>query len=709
MKNYSLFYTAVVFTAIGLILNSCQENTRQITDKPMAKQIKKELTIHGDTRIDNYYWLNERDNPEVISYLEEENAYTAKMLEHTEGFQEKLYDEIIGRIKQDDSSVPYLLNGYYYYTRYQEGKEYPIYCRKEGSLEASEEVMLNVNDMAEGHSFFQVGGWDVSTDNKLIAFSVDTVSRRKYTIYVKDLETGEVYPDKIENTSGSVTWANDNRTFFYATRDETLRPEKIHRHKLGNAADMDDVVYHEKDVTYTVSISKTKSREYLFIGSYNTLSTEYRYLDANNPGGEFTVFHSREDDLLYYIDHYKDQFYIRTNLNASNFKLMRTPIGSSGTDSWVEVIAHREDVLLESIEIFNDFMAVGEKKSGLDQIRIIGFSGGEDFYLEFEDPTYMAFFSQNPEFNTDVLRYTYSSLTTPMTVFDFDMKTRAKTLKKQQEVVGGFSSENYTSERLFAIADDGTEIPISLVYRKDLKKAEGNPLLLNGYGSYGSSSEPYFSSVRLSLLDRGFIYAIAHVRGGQEMGRSWYESGKLLKKINTFSDFIACTQHLTNKGYTTPEASFAIGGSAGGLLMGAISNMAPQLYKGIIAAVPFVDVVTTMLDESIPLTTGEYDEWGNPNEKEYYDYMLSYSPYDQVKAQDYPAMLVTTGLHDSQVQYWEPAKWVAKLRAVKTDDNMLLLLTQMDFGHGGASGRFERYKEVALEYTFMLNLLGVTE
>jgi len=709
MNIQPIIIKVVSVTAICLILYSCQENLQQNMNAPIAQKIKKELFAHGDTRIDNYYWINERDNPDVITYLEAENEYTREVLKHTEEIQEKLFNEIVGRIQQTDMSVPYFLNGYYYYTRYEKGKEYPVYCRKPGSLDADEEVMLNVNEMAEGFSYFQVGNWDVSPDNKLIAYSVDTLSRRKYDIHIKDLETGEIYSDKIENTSGSVIWANDNKTLFYATKDETLRPDKIYRHKLGVPPASDPLVYHETDPTYNVYIYKTKSRKYLFIASYSTLSTEFRYLEANNPESNFVVFHPRENDLLYYLDHDADQFYIRTNYKAKNFRLMKTSIGSAGKDTWKEVIPHREDVLLKDIEIFNDFLAISEKKSGLDQLRVFDFTSGEDYYIEFDDPTYMAYFAQNPEFDSFLLRFTYSSLTTPRSVFDFDMKTKARTLKKQQEVLGGFNSADYTSERHYATGKDGAKIPISLVYKKELKKNEGNPLLISGYGSYGSSSEPYFSSVRLSLLDRGFVYAIAHIRGGQELGRQWYESGKLLKKKNTFTDFIACTEHLIKEGYSNPEMCFAIGGSAGGLLMGAISNMAPELYEGIIAAVPFVDVVTTMLDESIPLTTSEYDEWGNPNEKEYYDYMLSYSPYDQVKSQDYPAMLVTTGLHDSQVQYWEPAKWVAKLRDLKKDNNMLLLCTQMDYGHGGASGRFERYKETALEYAFMLNLMEITE
>lgn len=707
MRTLITFSRALSLLAAGLMIVACQENQKINNMPPSAKKIEKKLTIHGDTRIDNYYWLNERDNPEVIAYLEEENEYTRVSLQETEALQSKLFDEIVGRIKQTDMSVPYFLNGYFYYTRYEEGNEYPIYCRKQNSLDNAEEIMLNVNEMARGHDFYQVGDWDVSADNNLLAFSVDTVSRRKYTLYIKNLVSGEVYADRINNTSGSVTWANDNETLFYATKDKTLRPDKIFSHRVGSDSKDDRLVYHEKDATFNVYLYKTKSRKYLFIASTSTLSSEFRYLDANNPNGTFQVFSPREKDHLYYVDHYKDVFYIRTNDQALNFRLMKTPTELTGKTNWTEVIPHRDDVLLEGIELFNDFMAVSEKKSGLDQLRIFSFAGENDYYIEFNDPTYVAFFAQNPEFDSKVLRFTYTSLTTPRTVYDYDMATKERTIMKQQEVLGGYQAEDYTSERIYATAADGVQIPISLVFKKGVEKNRENPLLIYGYGSYGASMEPYFSSVRLSLLDRGFVYAIAHIRGGQELGRAWYESGKLFQKKNTFTDFIACTQHLIDAGYTSPEYCFAMGGSAGGLLMGAVSNMAPELYRGMIAAVPFVDVITTMLDESIPLTTGEYDEWGNPNEKEYYDYMLSYSPYDQVKRQDYPALLVTTGLHDSQVQYWEPAKWVAKLREYKTDDNLLVLFTQMEYGHGGASGRFERYKETALEYSFMFHLLGI--
>ena len=688
--------------------NSCNQPQSIQVKAPDAKKIKKELTIHNDTRIDNYYWLNDREDSEVIAYLEAENAYTEAILKHTEAFQEKIYKEMVSRIKQDDETVPYRSNGYYYYTRYEEGKEYPIYCRKKGNVDGQEEIMINVNEMAEGYSYFQVGGWDVSMDNKLIAYSVDTLSRRKYTIHIKNLETGEIYKDQIKNTSGGVTWANDNKTLFYVTKDESLRPCKIYSHKMDSGTD-DRLIFHEEDVTFGSGIYKSKSQKYLMIMSRSTMSTEYQIMDADTPDGDFMVFHPREKDLLYSVDHLADKFYIRTNLEAKNFRLMETPMDQTGKDNWIEVIPHRKDVLLKGFEVFNKHLVLGEKIKGLDQLRVINPGTNEDYYVAFDEQTYSINFSRNYEMDSDVFRFEYSSLTTPNSVFDINMFTQEKSLLKQSEVLGDFSSENYTSERLYATAPDGVQVPVSIVYRKGLEKNANNPLWIQGYGSYGYSSDPYFSSVRLSLLDRGFIFAIAHIRGGQEMGRQWYEDGKLLNKKNTFTDFIACTERLIDLNYTSSDKCFAWGGSAGGLLMGAVMNMQPELYKGMIAAVPFVDVVTTMLDESIPLTTGEFDEWGNPNDKAYYDYMLSYSPYDNVEAMNYPALLVTTGLHDSQVQYWEPAKWVAKLRDMKTDQNRILLLTQMDYGHGGASGRFERYKEKALEYAFVFDLVGISE
>lgn len=683
---------------------------KKIIKAPVAKKIPKVLSKHNDTRIDNYYWLNDRENPEVIDYLNAENEYTKQMMEHTEDFQKHLFEEMKSRIKEDDTSVPYKLNGYWYLTRYEKGKDYPIYVRKKGSLEAPEELLFDCNDMANGHAYFNMGGIAISPDNTMAAFSVDTVSRRQYTIQVKNLITGEVYPDKILNTTGSIVWANDNQTLFYAMKDEvTLRSHKIFKHQLGSDPSNDIEVFHETDETFHTFVYKSKSRKYIIIGSSSTVSSEYRILDANQSDGEFKIFQERTKDLEYSIAHYNDSFYIISNADgATNFKLSKTNENTTAKAYWEDVIPHRKNVLLEDIEIFKDYLVVNERENGLNKLRIISWDGKEDYYLPFDSETYTTYIGNNPDFESHVLRYVYNSLTAPTTVIDYNFKTKQSTVQKEQEVLGGsFKKENYESKRIWATARDGVKIPISMVYRKGIKLNGKNPLLQYAYGSYGSTIDPSFSSVRLSLLDRGFIYAIAHVRGGEYLGRNWYESGKLLTKKNTFTDFIDCSKFLISEGYTSREHLYAYGGSAGGLLMGAIVNMNPELYHGVLAAVPFVDVVTTMLDDTIPLTTGEYDEWGNPNDKKYYDYMKSYSPYDNVEAKAYPHMLVTTGLHDSQVQYWEPAKWVAKLRDLKTDSNRLLLHTDMDAGHGGASGRFESLKEVALEYAFLLDLEGI--
>lgn len=694
-----------VFT-IFLVLQACNPSTGKLK-APTAKKIPVELSMHGDTRIDNYYWLKDRGNPEVITYLESENAYTKEYLKPSDKFREDLYSEIIGRIEQTDLSVPYRFNGYFYYTLYETEKEYPVYCRKKGSLTADEEILLNINEMAGSHEFYDIGDWSVSPDNKMIAFTSDTVSRRQYSVYIRNLETGQLVDDQLCNTSESIVWANDNKTIFYVVKDETLRPYKIFRHSIGDDKSRDVMVYHETDSTYGTYISKTKSKKYLVISSFSILADEYRILNADTPEGEFQVFNPREKDLQYEIDHYNDVFYILTNHKAKNFRLMKTPVAKTNKENWIEVIPHSDSVFLAEFELFDDYIVLNEKINGLDNIMIIAMNSGKEHFINFDEPTYSLNFSDNPEFGTEVLRFTYSSLTTPQTVYDYDMATREKTLLKQQVVKGNFRTEDYITELLYAPVGDGAKVPLSLVYKKGMKKDGLNPLWINGYGSYGYNSDPVFRSERLSLLDRGFIFAIAHVRGGQELGRKWYDDGKLLNKKNTFTDFIACTEYLINEKYTNPKVCFAWGGSAGGLLMGAVANMRPDLYQGIIAAVPFVDVVTTMLDESIPLTTSEYDEWGNPNDVKYYNYMLSYSPYDNVKPQDYPAILVTTGLHDSQVQYWEPAKWVSKLRELKTDDQPVLLYIEMDYGHGGASGRFEKYREISLEYVFVFNLLGI--
>jgi len=708
MKKSSILLF-LTLTGLLMIAGCTQNKKEESIMPPKAEKIPKELTIHGDTRIDPYYWLNQRDKPEVIEYLKAENAYREAVMKHTEELQDKLYNEIIGRIKKTDMSVPYLDNGYYYYSRFEEGDNYPVHARKKGSLEAEEEVMLDVQEMSKGHSFYSVAGLSVSQNNDYLAYGVDTVSRRKYTIHIKDLSTGETLEDAIPDTTGRAVWANDNKTLFYTKKDDTLRAFKIFRHVMGTDASQDVEIFHEKDTTFSTTIYKTKSDQFLIIASHQTLSTEMRYLDANNPTGEFKIFQEREKDHEYSISHYQDRFYIVTNWNAKNFRLMETDVNHTEKSNWKEVIPHRSEVLLNNIDIFKDYLVLSERKDGLRQIRIMSQTDDRDYYIDFEDKAYVAYPTSNLEFDTEVLRFSFSSLTTPRSVYDYNMKTGERELLKREEVLGEFDPDDYQSERFMVTARDGAKVPVSLVYRKGMAMDGNNPLLLYGYGSYGASMDPSFSSVRLSLLDRGFIYAIAHIRGGSEMGRDWYEDGKLLKKKNTFTDFIDCADYLIQEGYTNSDKLFAMGGSAGGLLMGAVLNMRPDLWKGVIAAVPWVDVVTTMLDESIPLTTSEFDEWGNPKDKTYYEYMLSYSPYDNVTAQDYPAILATTGLHDSQVQYFEPTKWVAKLRDLKTDDNLLVLDVDMESGHGGASGRFKRFKRTALEYAFMLDLLRISE
>jgi len=687
---------------------------------PIANKTQEKITIHGDTRIDNYFWMRLSDEQKksktpdtqtqnVLDYLNAENDHLKTSMKHTEPMQKKLYDEITSRIKQDDASVPYKKNGYTYYSRYEKGQDYAYNCRKKDAENAIEEIMLNGPEMGKDKSYFALGGMKVSTNNNLIVYGVDLVSRREYTLYFKDLSTGENLDDKIEATTGGAVWANDNQTIFYTKKDpQTLRAYQIYKHTLGTDQNTDELVFEEKDETFSCYIQKSKSDKYLIISSSQTLSSEHRFLDAETPNGEWTIIQPREKNHKYSINHFDDHFYIKTNLDAKNFKIVKTPVSSSSKENWTEVIAHRKDVFIEGIELFKNYLVVEERENGLPQLRVIKWEDNTEHFIEFNDPTYTSYISYNPQFNTEILRYGYTSLTTPYSVYDYDMNSKKQELLKQTEVVdSNFSPENYTSERMFATVRDGIKVPISLVYKKGTKRDAKTPLLLYSYGSYGSSTDPGFSSQRLSLLDRGFVFAIAHIRGGQEMGKHWYEDGKLLKKKNTFYDFIDCGKYLVDNNYTSPEHLYAMGGSAGGLLMGAIINMEPKLWNGVIAAVPFVDVVSTMLDETIPLTTFEFDEWGNPKEKESYDYMKSYSPYDNVEKKEYPNLLITTGYWDSQVQYWEPAKWIAKLRENKTDTNQLMMHCNMEVGHGGASGRFERYKEVALEYSFFLNLEGI--
>jgi oligopeptidase B len=701
--------SAALPLVVSLVLAGCHRASAPdvVTAPPEAKVRPVQLEKHGDVRVDPYFWLKEREDPEVVAYLTAENEYTATVMAHTADLREDLFREIKGRIKKNDATVPYRLDGYWYYTRYEKGKEYPVHCRKKGALDAPEQVMLDTNELAKGEPYLSVRGLAVSSTNDILAYAVDNVGRRIYTVRFRDLRSGETLPDTIPEVTGNVAWAEDGRTLFYTKQDpETLRPHQVWRHVLGSDPAGDALVYQEDDETFSVGVWKTKSRRYVMIGSFQTLSTEVRYVDAARPADAFVVFEPRQRDHEYEVDHIDDWFYVKTNLDARNFRLMRTPVGRTGKEAWEEVIAHRPEVFLDEFDLFRGHLVLTEREDGLIRMRVMPWSGEGEHYLDFGEPAYLAYVEADPELDSTVLRYGYTSMTTPGSIYDYDMQTRERELRKRDEVLGGFDSENYVTERLHATARDGTAVPVSLVYRRGPEPTARRPLVVYGYGSYGASMDATFSADRLSLLDRGFVYAIAHIRGGQELGRAWYEDGKLLKKVNTFTDFIDCTEHLLARGYGDPARVFAIGGSAGGLLVGAVANMRPELYRGIVARVPFVDVVTTMLDESIPLTTGEYDEWGNPAEKEYYDYMKSYSPYDNVAATAYPHMLVTAGLHDSQVQYWEPAKWVAKLRATKTDDHRLLLHTEMEAGHGGKSGRFRRYEETALIYAFLLDLAG---
>lgn len=672
---------------------------------PVAKKIPKDVTVYGDTRIDNYYWLRERDNPEVLNYLEAENAYTETMMKHTEELRDSLFREMKGRIKETDLSVPVKIDDYYYYSRTEEGKQYSIYCRKKGSLEADEEVLLDQNELAEGYEYFELGVMEVSPDHRLLAYAVDTTGGEEYELRIKDLTTNKLLPDIVHGVSYSLDWANDNKTIFYTTLDEAKRPFKVSRHVLGTPTTEDQLVYREDDDQYFLSVGKSKSREYLFLEMESNITTEVRFLRADDPFGEFRIIHPREKGVEYSVAHRGDWFYILTNDRAVNFRMMKAPVADPSKSNWVEIIPHRETVKIDHMEIFQDFLVVFEKENGLKRIRVTRFDGEETHYVDFPEPVYTISVGDNPEFRSKLLRFSYSSLITPRTVYDYDMETRTRELKKQDAVLGGYDPAQYVSERIWATAPDGKKVPMSVAYKKGLEKNGRNPLYLYGYGAYGFTIDPYFSSVRLSLIDRGFVFVIAHIRGGGYLGRPWYEDGKLLRKKNTFTDFIACAEYLIDRKYTNPDRLVISGGSAGGLLMGAVTNMRPDLFKAVVARVPFVDVINTMLDESIPLTVTEYDEWGNPHDKIYYDYMRSYSPYDNVEAKMYPNMLVTAGLNDPRVQYWEPAKWVAKLRALKTDNNILLLKTNMGAGHSGASGRYDYLKEVAFRYAFILDVL----
>ncbi len=719
-RNFT-WYSIII---IIMILYYFRSQIEQLDMKPpIANKQPHKTFVHDHERVDNYHWIRLSDDQksakniegwpddqtiQVVEYINKENDYTNNKLKHTEKLQKKLYSEIVGRIKKDDSSVPYYENGYWYYTRYEKGKEYPFYCRKKDSLENKEELLIDVNQWAEGHDYFSLRNLSVSPNNKLLAFSIDTLSRRIYTVKIKNLETGALLTDEIHGTQGPVAWANDNSTFFYTLKNKiTLLSEDIARHSLGTSQSEDDIVFTEKDDSFYIGVYRSKSNKYIIIYNSSTLASDYYILNANNPTGKFFQFSPREEEHEYSIEHYKDKFYIVTNWNAMNFRLMETSEEVTSKQNWKEVVPHRNDVFLSDIDVFSKYLVISERKDGLPQIRIINQNNGDEHYLDFGEEVYSAYTSVNLSFDTNLLRYQFSSLITPSSTYDYNMDSRKSILLKQSEVVGGYDSNKYQSERLYATARDGKRVPISIVYKKGFKKNGKSNLLLYAYGSYGSTIDPSFNSNRLSLLDRGFVYAIAHIRGSQTYGREWYEDGKMFNKLNTFNDFIDCSKFLIQKKYTDPDHLFAMGGSAGGLLMGAVVNMAPELYNGVVAAVPFVDVINTMMDPTIPLTSNEWDEWGDPRNKDEYEYMMKYSPYDNIVKADYPNMLVTAGYFDSQVQYWEPVKWVAKLREYKTGNNELYLYTNMDAGHGGKSGRFRRFKELALNYAFLIDLAGI--
>lgn len=703
----------ILLLSIIFIFSACKNkipmNFDTTINVPSADKIPYQLKKHGDIRVDNYYWMNDRENPEVIDYLERENDYYNKMTENSKSFREDLFQELKKRIKEDEESVPYFYNGYWYITRFEKGQQYPIYTRKKDSMNALEEIIFDCNQMAKDHDYFRLVGMNVSPDNSKVIYGTDTQSRRKYTLYVKNLVTGKVLDTEIKNTSGQSVWSSDNKNFFYVHKNSTtLRPERVFRHNIEFPSSNDTLIFYEKDETYSVYVTESKSLEYIFICSYSTLTSEFQFIKSDEPESIFKLIQKRTKGLEYSVDQFGNHFYVLNNKDGSfNYKISKAPITDPSSDNWIDLIMHREDVLIENLELFKDYYVVTERKNGLTNLRVQSWDSSENYIIPAEGEAYDMYTGFNPNFNTSKLRYGYTSMKTPRSIFEFDMVSKNKKLLKQQEIIDdNFKVNNYIEKRLFAKSRDGVNIPISLVYNKKTELKGDTPLLIYGYGSYGSTTDPSFSSTRLSLLDRGFIFAIAHVRGGEYLGRKWYEDGKLLSKKNTFNDFIDASNYLIDEGYTNSKHLHALGGSAGGLLMGVILNEAPELYRSVIAAVPFVDVITTMLDDSIPLTTGEYDEWGNPNDQIYYKYMLSYSPYDNVKKQDYPNLMVTAGYHDSQVQYWEPAKWVAKLRTYKTDNNVLFLITNMDSGHSGSSGRFNTLKETAKEYAFILQLEG---
>lgn len=682
-------------------------NLQHIVNPPSAEKQPQVLELHGDRRIDDYFWLRDIENDKAIAYLEAENAYTESMMQHTEALQTKLYNEMLARIQETDLSVPFRKDDYYYYSRTEEGKAYPIHCRKKGSLDATEEVLLDQNELAQGHDFFSLGVFQISPNHQILAYSTDTSGSEQYTLFFLDLNTFQLYSESIPETYFSLTWGNDNQTVFYTKINAANRPYQLFRHTLETPTTEDVLIYHERDDIYNLDVGKTRSEAYILMYLHSSITSEIHYLDANNPTGDFQIIHPRTTGMEYDVEHHSDYFYIVTNDEATNFKLVKTPVATPNKENWQTVIPHREDVMLSGVSLFANHLVIYERKAGLQTARVQNLSTGKENNITFPEPTYTFSEGNNPEFNTNILRFSYTSLITPLSVFDYDMETDKQELKKETEVLGGYDKSHYKSEWLMATAKDGTQIPISIVYKQGIEKDGQNPLFMTGYGSYGYSYPVMFSSTRLTLLDRGIVYAIAHIRGGEEMGRKWYEDGKFLHKKNTFTDFIACAEYLIAEKWTQSDRLVISGGSAGGLLMGAVINMRPELFKVVVADVPFVDVVTTILDTSLPLSAMEWEEWGNPNDKVYYDYMKSYSPYDNVEAKDYPDMLITAGLNDSRVKYWEPAKWTAKLRELKTDNNILLLKTNMSAGHGGASGRYESLKELAFDYAFILDRLGL--
>ncbi|AFZ28147.1 oligopeptidase B [Cylindrospermum stagnale PCC 7417] len=680
---------------------------QNIVKAPVAEKQPQILELHGDQRVDDYFWLRDIDNPKAIAYLEAENAYTTVMMQHTEALQTKLYDEMLARIKETDLSVPYRKDDYYYYSRTEAEKAYPLYCRKHQSLDAPEEILLDENILANGHDFFDLGVLAISPNHQILAYSVDTEGIEEFTLFFLNLTTHQLYPETILNTDCSFAWANDNQTCFYTKVDDASRPYQLFRHTLGTPDSEDVLLYEEPDDTYSLYIDKTSSEAYILVALQSTITTEIHYLDANYPHSNLQLIYPRTTGIEYDIEHHSDYFYILTNDAATNFKLVKTPIAAPTKDNWQTITPHRDDVMLSGISLFANYLVIYEINRGLETARVQNLTTSEEHSITFPEPTYDFSEGNNPEFNTNILRFHYTSFITPQSVFDYDMETNQRELKKETEVLGGYDKTQYHSEWLMATAQDGTQVPISIVYKKGIKKDGKNPLLLTGYGAYGQAYFASFSSTQLTLLDRGVMFAIAHIRGGEEMGRKWYESGKFLQKKNTFTDFIACAEYLITEGWTASERLVITGGSAGGLLMGAVINMRPDLFKAVVAHVPFVDIVTTILDTSLPLSVMEWEEWGNPNDKLYYDYIKSYSPYDNVEAKHYPDMLITAGLNDSRVKYWEPAKWTAKLRELKTDNNILLLKTNMDAGHGGASDRYESLREQAFEYAFILDRLGL--